>query len=486
VALLSVRASAHDSQTVIKTANIVGAGVNGLSAAIVLAQAGVRVTVWEAEPQAGGAARTLPLTLPDFLHDFGAAVLPLAAGSPFFQQLPLQQYGLEWVHSPVPLAHPLDGGDAILLRRDLDEACNALAHDGNAWRRLVGSFVPRWNALAHEILQPPLHISKSPFLLGAFGARAMLPANWTATNFRSPKTKALWAGMAAHSFLRLNAPGSSAAGLALAVTAHAQGWPIARGGTQSLVYALTRHLESLGGTVQLNALVKSLKDIPPAQVTLFDTSPRQFLAIVAGANMLKPRFISRLRPFRPGPGSFKLDYALSRPIPWAATECATAATVHLGGTFTEIAISEQAVANRTVADKPFVLLAQPTLFDPSRAPEGKHIAWAYCHVPYGYRGDATDAIERQIERFAPGFRDCVLARRALTPAAMEARDANLHGGDISGGAMDPMQMFFRPTARGYATSNPALWLCSASTSPGGGVHGMCGANAARAVLRMLG
>ena len=455
-----------------------------------LAQAGVRVTVYEAEPQAGGAARTLPLTLPGFQHDFGAAVLPMAAGSPFFNQLPLHTYGLEWVHSPAPVAHPLDGGEAVLLEHDLEETCQSFGKDGRPWRHLVGPFAGRWNELASEILQPQLHFPRSPFLMAGFGARAVLPASWTATNFGSPRTRALWAGLAAHSFLRLNQVGSSAAGLALAVAAHGPGWPLARGGSQALVNALVAHLRALGGVVHLNALVRTLKDIPPANATLFDTSPRQLLAITSGnvtygRNKLSSRYISKLRRFRTGPGSFKVDYALSQPIPWANPECARALTVHLGGSFEEIEASELAVARRKLSDRPYVLLAQPSLFDPTRAPLGKHVAWAYCHVPNGYSGDATAHIERQIERFAPGFRDCVLARGALSPAGLEAMDANLLGGDISGGAMDLQQMLVRPSLRNYATSDPAIWLCSASTPPGGGVHGMCGAHAADAALHWL-
>jgi phytoene dehydrogenase-like protein len=469
-----------------KTANVIGAGVNGLSAAIVLAQAGVRVTVWEAQATPGGAARTLPLTLPGFHHDFGAAVLPMAAGSPFLTQLPLQNYGLEWIHPPAPLAHPLDGGEAILLERDLDAACAGLGEDGAAWRRLVGPFVPRWGQLAREILQPPLHIPRSPLLMARFGLRAMQPATWIARRFRRESTRALWAGIAAHSFLPLDAWGSSAAGLALAIAGHSVGWPMARGGTQSLTNALVAHLQSLGGEVLPGSAIESLQQLPAADVTLCDVTPRQLLQLSGTSNTLVPSYISKLQRFRPGPGSFKLDYALSQPIPWAAPQCSRALTVHLGGRFEEIAASEKAMSQGHFCDQPFVLLAQPTLFDPTRAPAGKHIAWAYCHVPHGFAGDATEQIGAQIERFAPGFRQTVLARSVLSPAGLAAHDANLHGGDISGGAMDLPQVFFRPSARSYATSDPALWLCSSSTSPGGGVHGMCGANAAARALRQLG
>jgi phytoene dehydrogenase-like protein len=391
---------------------------------------------------------------------------------------------LEWVHSPAVLAHPLDGGEAVLLERDLEAACSGLGADGPAWRSLLGPFTDCWPELAQEILQPPLHLPSSPVLMARFGLRALRPASSTAGKFRSEKTRALWAGIAAHSFLPLDARASSAAGLALAITAHAVGWPMARGGTQALTNALVTHLESLAGSVHVNTPVTSLCDLPGADVTLCDVTPRQLMQL-AGDNTLSGGYTKKLREFRPGPGSFKLDYALSQPIPWAAPECSRALTVHLGGTFAEIAASEQAMASGQLSDRPFVLLAQPTLFDTTRAPAGQHIAWAYCHVPYGYSGDATQHIEQQIERFAPGFRDTVVARTALSPAGLAAHDANLHGGDISGGAMDLRQLFFRPTARSYATSDAKLWLCSSSTPPGGGVHGMCGVNAARAALQRL-
>jgi len=467
-----------------RTANIVGAGSNGLAAALVMAAAGVRVTVSEANATAGGAARTLPLTLPGFDHDFGSAVLPMAVGSPFFLQLPLHKYGLEWIHAPAPLAHPLDGGECVTLEHDLYAACAALGEDGRAWRRFVGPFVPHWPELARDVMRPVLHFPRSPFLLARFGLRALQPATWIARRFRSERTRALWAGIAAHSFLPLDALASSAAGLVLAIQAHGVGWPLARGGTQALTNALVAHLESLGGEVRLNSPVEDLRQLPQADMTLCDVTPRQLLQM-GGEHLLSRGYKSRLRKFRSGPGAFKLDYALSAPIPWAAPECRRALTVHLGGSFAEIADSEAAMAQGGLSDRPFVLLVQPTLFDSTRAPEGKHIAWVYCHVPHGFTGDATDAIESQIERFAPGFRATVLARHALSPAGLAAQDANLAGGDIMGGAMDLRPIIFRPTARGYATSNPKLWLCGASTPPGGGVHGMCGYHAAQSALRGL-
>ena len=447
----------------------------------------MHVDVWEAEAQAGGAARTLPLTLPGFAHDFGAAVLPTAAGSPFLLQLPLHKCGLEWIYSPAPLAHPLEDGTAVVLERELGAAAAGLGEDGAAWRRIFAPLAGRWAELAADILRPVVGVPASPFLMGRFGMQAVQPASWQAGRFKSERTQALWAGMAAHSFLSMEQLGSAAAALVLGAQAHAVGWPQARGGTQALTNALVAYLADLqsksGGELHLNSRVESLAQLAAADLLLCDVGPRQLEAL--GGNMLSGGYKQALRKFRPGPGVFKVDYALSAPIPWRAAECARALTVHVGGSFADIAASERAMAAGRLSEAPFVLLAQPTLFDDTRAPAGKHTAWAYCHVPFGCEEDRLSALEGQIERFAPGFRDCVLARRVLRPADLAAMDANLAGGDISGGAMDLPQLFFRPTARGYATSNKRVWLCSSSTPPGGGVHGMCGANAARAALRGL-
>jgi phytoene dehydrogenase-like protein len=481
-----------DAKNATRTAHVIGAGVNGLSAAIVLATAGFRVDVWEAEAQAGGAARTLPLTLPGFQHDFGAAVLPTAAGSPFLLQLPLHKYGLEWVHAPAPLAHPLDDGTAVVLERDLAAAAATLGEDGHAWRRIFEPLATRWPELAADILRPIAHVPSSPFLLARFGLQALQPASWQAGRFKSERTRALWAGMAAHSFLSMHSWGSAAAALVLGAQAHAVGWPEARGGTQALTNALVAYLAELqsqnGGELHLNSRVQSLMELPAADLVMCDVTAGQLAALAqtsSSSNKFSDGYKRTLRRYRPGPGVFKVDYALSAPIPWRAPDCGRALTVHLGGSFAEIAASEKAMAEGRLVDAPFVLLAQPTLFDDTRAPAGKHIAWAYCHVPYGCTEDRLAALEGQIERFAPGFRECVLARRVLGPAELAAMDANLAGGDISGGAMDLRQLFVRPTVRGYATSDRRVWLCSSSTPPGGGVHGMCGANAAAAALRSL-
>jgi phytoene dehydrogenase-like protein len=463
-------------------ATVVGAGPNGLSAAIVLAQAGLRVDVFEAEGEAGGAARTLELTLRGFRNDFGSAVHPLAAGSPFFATLPLADHGLEWIHSPSTLAHPFDDGTAVLLERDLARAADTFGRDAGAWRRLMDPFARQWPALAEEVLAPVRILTRHPFLLARFGLAALPSANTVANFcFRDARTKALFAGLAAHSFLSLTEPLSAAFAVLLGATAHAVGWPIPRGGAQSISNALVAHLESLGGRVHTSSRVEKLSDV--ADVTLCDITPRQLLQMSDSG--LSAAFRSRLEKFRYGMAAFKVDYALSSPIPWKAKDCLRAATVHIGGTAEEITASESAVRDGKPADRPFVLLAQPSLFDPTRAPEGKHTAWAYCHVPNGSTVDMLDKIESQVERFAPGFRDCVLARRVFSPAALESMDANLVGGDINGGAMDIGQFLFRPTRRHYATSSPKIYLCSSSTPPGGGVHGMCGYHAAKLALSRL-
>ncbi len=464
-----------------RDACVIGAGPNGLAAAIVLAQAGLKVDVFEAEPQPGGAAKTLELTLPGFLHDFGSAVYPFAAGSPFFSSLPLSNHGLEWIHSPCPLAHPFDDGTAITLERDLRDAESTLGIDGRAWRRLMQPFAERWSDLSSEVLRPIHLLSRHPFLLARFGLVAIPSANLLARiSFRHERTKALFAGLAAHSFLSLDEPLSAAFGILLGAAAHAVGWPIPRGGAQSITTALCGHLAALGGRIETSARVDSLASLPKFDVTLCDVTPLQLLRM-AGSRLSTP-YTLRLAKYRYGPGAFKVDYALRSPIPWKATECLRAATVHLGGSADEIAASERAMAHGHHSERPFVLLAQPSLFDPTRAPAGKHTAWAYCHVPNGSEFDMLEILETQIERFAPGFRDCILARRVFSPAALEKMDANLIGGDISGGAMDIRQFLFRPTWRHYATSATDIYLCSSSTPPGGGVHGMCGYHAARLAL----
>lgn len=466
-----------------RRACVIGAGPNGLAAAIVLAQAGLRVDVFEAEPTAGGAVCTLELTLPGFRHDFGSAVYPLGIGSPFFTSLPLSEYGLQWIHSPAPVAHPLDDGTAVLLERDLIQAKSSLGEDGKAWSELVRPFVEHWWEFASDVLRPVSLVPKHPLLMAHFGTNALRSARTIAGRFQSQRTRALFAGLAAHSTLGLDEVLSGAFGMLMAIPAHAVGWPIPHGGAQSLTNALCGYLGKLGGKISTSSRLENIEQLADYDLQMFDVTPRQLLAL-AGARFT-PSFRRRLQRFRYGPGAFKVDYALSSPIPWRAGDCLRAATIHIGGTFDEVAESERAVRAGSHPEHPFVLLVQPSLFDPSRAPAGKHTAWAYCHVPNGSMEDMLPRIESQIERFAPGFRDCVLARKVFSPAGLEQKDANLVGGDIGGGALDAGQFLFRPTWRHYATSDPAIYLCSSSTPPGGGVHGMCGYHAARAALSRI-
>ena len=466
-----------------RKACVIGAGPNGLAAAIILAQAGLQVDVLEAESTPGGAARTLELTLPGFRHDFGSAVYPLGAGSPFFSSLPLIEHGLEWIHSPAALAHPLDDGTVVMLERDLDQTRDSLGVDGSAWDKLMRPFVEHWTEFAPEILRPVSFVPRHPWLMARFGMAAIRSAQSVARRFRSQRTKALFAGLAAHSFLGLDEPLSAAFGILMAVPAHAVGWPIPRGGAQSLTNALCGYLSTFGSNVNTSSPVQSLAPLAKYDVLLCDLTPQQLVKV--GGDSLSDSYRRRLGRYRYGAGVFKVDYALNAPIPWRASGCLRAATVHLGGSFEEIAASEKAVRIGQHADRPFVLLAQPSLFDSSRAPEGKHTAWAYCHVPNGSKVNMLERLEDQIERFAPGFRECILARRVFSPADLESMDANLVGGDIGGGVMDIRQFLFRPTWRHYATSARKIYLCSASTPPGGGVHGMCGYHAAKMALFRL-
>jgi phytoene dehydrogenase-like protein len=463
---------------------VIGAGPNGLSAAITLAQAGLKVDVFEAEAQPGGAARTLPLTLPGYHHDFGSAVHPLAIGSPFFNSLLLQNHGLEWIHSSAALAHPFDDGTAITLSRDLSQAESVLGRDAKAWRNLMRPFADHWTDLANEVLRPISLFPSHPFLMANFGRQALRSAQSLAHSlFQNDRTKALFAGIAAHSVLSLDEPSSAAAAVLLGAALHAVGWPIPRAGAQSITQALCSCLAALGSTITTSTRIENLTALPKYDLTLCDVTPRQLLAIAS--DRLSPKYKSQLSKYQYGPAVFKVDYALRDPIPWNAPSCLQAATVHIGGSFEEIAASEKAMRTGHHAEKPFVLLTQPSLFDPTRAPADRHTAWAYCHVPNASTVDMLPRIEAQIERFAPGFRDCILARHILSPAGLEKMDANLIGGDISGGAMNLRQLLFRPTRHQYATSAPDIYLCSSSTPPGGGVHGMCGRNAAKLAISRL-
>ena len=466
-------------------AGVIGAGPNGLAAAIVLAQAGLDVEVYEAEAEPGGATRSLPLTLPGFLHDFGSAVHPFAVGSPFFSSLPLDEYGLEWVHGEAPVAHPLDDETAVVLERNLDDAERGLGVDGRAWRKLMQPFVEHWSGFAEDVLGPVLRIPKHPLRMSRFGLMGLQSAQTLAqSHFKDARTRAIFAGLAAHSILGLDQPLTAAVGLLFGVTAHAVGWPVPRGGARAIPHALVAYLESLGGRVETSRRmdVEGMRGLQ-SSLTLCDVSPRQLLALAG--ERFSAGYRRSLATFVYGPGAFKVDYALSEPVPWRAAECRRAITVHLGGSFEQIAAAEDAVARGRTAERPLVLVAQPTLFDPSRAANGKHVLWAYCHVPNGSTEDMTERVEAQIERFAPGFRDCVLARHVSSPAQLQAMDANLVGGDIAGGAMTMRQFLFRPMRYSYATGVRGLYLCSASTPPGGGVHGMCGYHAAKMALRQM-
>ena len=464
---------------------VVGAGPNGLAAAVEMARAGLSVRVLEAADTVGGGARSAELTLPGFVHDVCSAIHPLGIASPFFRSLPLADHGLEWVEPPAALAHPFDDGGAALLARSPDAAMPTLGEDDERWRRLFAPLVRDPGSLLDEILAP-LHVPAHPLTLARFGLRALLPATTVARrSFRGARARGLFAGLAAHSMLPLERPPSAAFGLMLGLLGHAVGWPFPRGGSQALSDALASYLRSLGGEIETGRRVESLAELGETRLVVLDVTPRGLLELAG--DRLPDRYRRRLERYRYGPGVFKLDWALAGPIPWRADECSRAATVHLGATLEEIAASEAAPAQNRSAERPYVLLAQQSLFDPTRAPAGRHTAWAYCHVPNGSSVDMTEQVESQVERFAPGFRERILARSALGPADLERSNPNHVGGDINGGLADLRQLLTRPVARWspYSTPLPGVFLCSASTPPGGGVHGMCGFHAARAALRSI-
>lgn len=463
---------------------VVGSGPNGLAAAITVAREKRSVLLLEARETVGGGMRSAALTAPGFVHDVCSAVHPMGAASPFFSSLDLSGHGLEWVQPQVPLAHPLDDGTAVVLDRSLEATSESLGVDADAYRRLIGPLVGRWKALVGDLMRP-LGLPSHPVGFAQFGLQAMRSA-WglSGAAFAGERARALFAGLCAHSMQPLERPFTASFGLVLAALGHGVGWPAVRGGSQAMADALERCLRSFGGRIETGVRVERLDDLPRSSCVLLDITPRQLLAMAEG-RLSKSR-ANRLRSYRYGPGVFKLDWALDGPIPWRAVECSQVGSVHVGGTMEEIAGAEHAVGEGRVPEKPFVIVAQPSLFDPTRAPVGKHTAWAYCHVPNGSGADMTASIEAQIERFAPGFGDLVVARHAMTPAWLEDYNPNYVGGDIGGGSQDFWQLFARPAllwGGPYLTSIEDVYLCSSSTPPGGGVHGMCGYHAARAALR---
>jgi phytoene dehydrogenase-like protein len=468
-------------------AAIVGAGPNGLAAAITLARAGRSVRVLDRASEPGGGARSGEATLPGFLHDTCSAVHPFGRTSPFFAGAGLDRHGLRWIEPPAAIAHPLDGGRAVLVSRDVEATAGSLGRDADAYRRLLAPIVRHFEELAADILAP-FHVPLRPrraLRLARFGFRGLQPATWLTRRFVDEPARAVFAGVAAHSLLRLDEPVSGAGGLVLLGAAHHDGWPFPEGGAGEITRALVAEATELGVEMATNEPVDALADLPTSRVAVFDTGPRT-LADVAG-NRLPDGYRRRLRGYRYGPAVFKLDIAVDGPVPWQNDGVGQAGTVHLGGTFDEIAASEADANAGRLSPRPFVLLAQQSLFDPTRAPSGKHAIWAYCHVPFGSSADRTDAIIGQIERFAPGFRERILAIRATNATDLEAYNPNNVGGDMSGGRIDLRQLFTRPVARldPYSTPDPRLFLCSSSTPPGGGVHGMCGWHAAHSVLRRL-
>jgi phytoene dehydrogenase-like protein len=462
---------------------VVGAGPNGLAAAIEIARAGRSVLVREGAAIPGGSVRSAELTLPGFVHDLCSAVYPMSVASPFFHSLPLADHGLTWIEPPAPVAHPLEGGEAVLQERSVAVTAEGLGRDREAYRDLLQPLVEDWPLLQEALLRPILRWPRHPLALGRFGLLALRSARGLAqAAFREERARALFAGHAAHSILPLEAAISASFGLVLALTGHAVGWPAPRGGAQEITRALTSLLRSLGGDLETGAPVRSLDELPASRLVLCDVTPAGLLRLAG--DRLPASYRRALARFRHGPGAFKMDWALAEPIPWRSPACLRAGTVHVGGTLAEIAASERAPWRGQHAERPFVLLAQPSLFDPMRAPDGKHTAWAYCHVPNGSTFDMTDRIESQVERFAPGFRERILARSVLPPAGLERTNPNLVGGDVGGGANTFRQVLARPVFKRvpYATPVRGLYLCSASTPPGGGVHGMCGYLAAQAAL----
>lgn len=462
---------------------VVGSGPNGLSAAITLALAGLSVIIYEANDTIGGGVRSAELTLPGFTHDICSAIFPLGIASPFFRSLPLNKHGLEWIEPPIPLAHPFDDGTAVTLQHSIEETGRTLGIDAVAYSKLMKPFVDNWDKLADGLLSP-LHFPHHPFWMLKFALYGFQSAvGLENRTFKDERARSLFAGLAAHAEIPLEQPLTAAFGLILGLLGHVSGWPIPKGGSQKITDALASFFHSLGGKISTGERIETLDQLPSSRVILCDITPRQLLKIAG--HRLQEGFRRRLERYRYGPGVFKMDWALNHPIPWKAKECAQAGTIHLGGTDKEIAASERMVADNKHPENPYIIMAQPSLFDSTRAPQGYHTAWGYCHVPNGSTVDMSEQIENQIERFAPGFKDCIIAKKTKSPLELEQLNANYIGGDINGGVQDIRQFFTRPTGRivPYSTPLKGLYICSSSSPPGGGVHGMCGYHAARAALK---
>lgn len=463
---------------------VVGAGPNGLAAAVAIAREGFSVHVVEAAEEIGGGTRTRQLTLPGLLHDVCSAVHPFALASPFLSGLGLESEGLVWRWAPVELAHPLDDGSAAVLRKDVARTAGGLGPDGGAWHELFAPLAARFGLLVDDFLRPVQHVPRHPAAMARFGPRALLPATVLARRWAEAPARAMFAGVAAHAYQPLERPTTAGIGLMLTAAAHAVGWPVAEGGSRSITDALAKRLHALGGSIETGRRVDALDELPPARVVLLDLMPAA-AARVAGSR-IPGRVARRLARFRHGPGAFKVDLAVEGGVPWTAQECGEAGTVHLGGTMEEIAATESAVQAGRMPERPFVLVSQQYVADPTRSNGDIHPLWAYAHVPSGYDGDATDAVLDQIERFAPGFRERVVARNVWRPRDLEAANPNYVGGDITGGANDPLQLVLRPRpALDPYRIGEQVFLCSAATPPGAGAHGMCGANAAASALRLL-
>ena len=461
---------------------VIGSGPNGLAAAVTMQQKGLRVLLVEGKETIGGGLRTAEITLPGYRHDICSAIHPLAVSSPFFRQLPLEKYGLKFVQPPVCAAHPFDDGTVAALFRSVDETADRLGVDRQAYHSALSWLAKEWPEISADVLGP-LTFPRNPFALARFGIQALRPASGFSKRFRSEQARGLWAGMAAHSMLPLSDLTTSAIGLVLMAAGHNYGWPIPVGGSQSIANALAAYFTESGGTIRTGCMIKNLDQLPSSKVILFDCTPKQLLDIAGD------RFTSfyrrQLSRFRYGMGVFKVDWALSGPVPFRSEECRQAGTVHLGGTIKEIMHSESEIAAGRHPEKPFVLLAQQSVFDPYRVPHGKQAVWAYCHVPNGSEKDMTSVIEHQVERFAPGFRDLILARNTMNTTEMNQYNPNYIGGDINGGRLDIGQLYSRPALRisPYRTSAKGIYICSSSTPPGGGVHGMCGYHAAQVALK---